>query len=257
MLSRDDNERLTQVASGTPMGTLLRRYWIPALLSAELEVDGAPLRVRLLGEHLVAFRDSTGRVGLLEEFCAHRGASLFLGRNEQCGLRCIYHGWKYDVEGRVVDMPTESADSTYKDRIKQTAYTTIEIGGLVWAYMGPLEKMPPKPYFGWTQPPETHRSVSRILQECNYLQAVDGGVDSAHVGWLHRVFESENDGGFAGIWTADVVADEADSTDYGHVYASIRSVPDGRKWARGTRLWRQRPRYLHANDGWDDVGADG
>ena len=233
MLPRDDNERLTQVASGTPMGKLLRRYWMPALLSSELDVDGAPVRVRLLGEHLVAFRNSAGRVGLLEEFCAHRRASLFLGRNEACGLRCIYHGWKYDVEGRVVDMPTEPADSTYKKRIKQTAYPTREIGGLVWAYMGPLEKIPPDPYFGWTQPPATHCSVNRIWQECNYLQAVEGGVDSAHVGWLHRVFETENGGGgFAGIWTASVVTDEADPTDYGHVYASIRPVPDGRKWAR-------------------------
>ena len=166
MLSREDNERLTQVAAGTPMGTLLRRYWMPALLSSELKADGAPVRVRLLGEQLVAFRDSAGRVGLLEEFCAHRRASLFLGRNEQCGLRCVYHGWKYDIEGRIVDMPTEPADSTVNERIKQPAYPTCEIGDVVWTYMGPPEQMPPKPYFGWTQPQATHRSVSRNWQEC-------------------------------------------------------------------------------------------
>ena len=233
MLPREDNERLTQVAAGTPMGTLLRRYWMPALLSAELEADGAPVRVRLLGEQLIAFRDSDGRVGLLEELCAHRRASLFLGRNEQCGLRCVYHGWKYDIEGRIVDMSTEPADSTFKERVRQPAYPTCEIGDVVWAYMGSPEQMPPKPYFGWTQPPTTHRSVSRNWQECSYLQAVEGGVDSAHVGWLHRVLQPEDGGaGFSGIWTENVVADEVDPTDYGHVYACIRSVPDDRKWAR-------------------------
>jgi phenylpropionate dioxygenase-like ring-hydroxylating dioxygenase large terminal subunit len=134
MLSREDNELLTRVGPGTPMGTTMRRYWIPALLAWELpEPDCPPVRTRLLGEDLVAFRDTVGRVGLLAELCPHRRASLFLGRNEECGLRCVYHGWKFDVEGRCVDMMNEPDALSFKHKIRTTSYPTLEVGGIIWA----------------------------------------------------------------------------------------------------------------------------
>src|ERR671925_1598911 len=140
MLSREDNEVLTRIGPGTPMGELLRHYWQPALLSSELaERDGPPVRVRLLGEDLVAFRDTQGRVGLLDEFCAHRGVSLWFGRNEEEGLRCAYHGWKYDVTGQCVDVPSEPIESGYARKIKLNSYPLIERGGVLWTYMGPAD----------------------------------------------------------------------------------------------------------------------
>src|SRR5580692_4549495 len=143
MLSQQDNERLTRVGPGTPMGNLFRRYWIPALLSSELpEADGPPVRVRLLGEDLVAFRDTEGKVGLVEAYCPHRRAPLFFGRNEECGLRCVYHGWKFDRNGDCVDMPSEPAGSTLQAKVKILSYPTIEKGGVVWTYMGPKDLKP-------------------------------------------------------------------------------------------------------------------
>ena len=148
MISQAENVTLTQVGPGTPMGELMRRYWMPALLSWELaEADGEPVRVKLLGENLVAFRDTDGRIGLLEEFCPHRLVSLWLGRNEECGLRCVYHGWKFDVNGQCVDMMNEPADSDFPSKMTTTAYPTIELGGVIWAYLGPKEHMPPPPKF--------------------------------------------------------------------------------------------------------------
>src|SRR5207253_162285 len=142
-LSREENELLTRVGPGTPMGALMRRYWLPALLAEELaEPDCPPVRVRLLGEDLVAFRDSEGRVGLLGAHCPHRGASLFYGRNEECGLRCVYHGWKFDVTGQCVDMPNEPAESSFKHKVHATAYPCVERGGMIWAYLGPAEHPP-------------------------------------------------------------------------------------------------------------------
>src|ERR1700752_2233651 len=146
MLPVEQNELVSHVGPGTPMGELLRRYWMPALFTRELpEPDCAPVRVKLLGEELVAFRDSQGRVGLLEEFCPHRRASLFLGRNEECGLRCVYHGWKFDTAGTCVDMPNEPAESNFKDKIHITSYPTLDQGGVIWAYMGPADKQPESP----------------------------------------------------------------------------------------------------------------
>ena len=146
MLSKEDNERLTRAGPGTPMGKVFRRYWLPALLSSELpEADGAPVRVRLLNEDLVAFRDTNGEVGLVDAYCPHRRAPMFLGRNEKCGLRCVYHGWKFDSRGKCLEMPTEPKDSTYKDKIRIKSYPVWEGGGMVWAYMGPHADMPPPP----------------------------------------------------------------------------------------------------------------
>src|SRR5918999_4034230 len=143
MLSREENHLLTRVGPGTPMGALMRHYWLPALLSEEIpEPDGPPVRVRLLGEELVAFRDSQGRVALLAEHCSHRGTSLFYGRNEECGLRCIYHGWKYDIHGNVIDTPAEPAGSTLKDKVRHTAYPCHEAAGIVFPYTGTHGPMP-------------------------------------------------------------------------------------------------------------------
>src|SRR5438477_11468338 len=143
MLSKEDNELLTRVGAGTPMVKLLRKYWIPVMLSGELpQKDGAPMRVRLLGEDLIVFRDTSGRAGLLADHCAHRGASLFFGRNEEDGLRCVYHGWKYDVTGRCIDMPNEPPESNFKDKVRQVAYPCAERGGVIWCYMGPRSEPP-------------------------------------------------------------------------------------------------------------------
>src|ERR671918_1989710 len=171
MFSQDENELLTRVGGGTPMGMLMRHYWMPALLSEEIPLpDCPPVRVRLLGEDLVAFRDSDGRIGLLDEHCSHRGTSLFYGRNEQCGLRCIYHGWKYDVDGNVLDTPAEPPGSTLRCKIRITAYPTAEAAGLVWAYMGPAEKQPLFPNYEWAMADPATTRVTKSHQDCNYLQ---------------------------------------------------------------------------------------
>lgn len=193
MLSREDNALLVQTNAGKPMGELFRRYWIPALLSEELpERDGAQVRVKLLGEDLIAFRNSDGRVGLLDEFCAHRTASLFFARNEECGLRCAYHGWKYDVDGKCVDMPSEPEESNFKNKIRLKAYPCEERGGIVWTYMGPPEHKPELPELEWALLPDDQRFVSKRLQECNYMQAMEGGIDSSHVSFAHR-FNMDDD----------------------------------------------------------------
>src|SRR6266576_2884429 len=143
MTSKQDNELLTHTNAGTPMGELMRRYWIPAFLSSEIpSPDSPPVQVRIVGEELVAFRDSDGRIGLLDEHCSHRGTSLFYGRNEECGLRCIYHGWKYDVEGNVPETPAEPAGSVFKEKLHHPAYPTHEVNGIIFAYRGPREKVP-------------------------------------------------------------------------------------------------------------------
>jgi phthalate 4,5-dioxygenase len=182
------SELLTRVGPGTAMGALLRRFWIPALLEEEVATpDCPPLRLRLLGEDLVAFRDTEGRVGILEANCPHRRAGLFFGRNEECGLRCVYHGWKFDVNGRCVDMPSEPPERQHlKENVKALAYPTAVRGGVVWVYMGPAERMPPPPEFEWSRLPARRRTATKRLQSCNWAQAVEGGIDSAHISFVHR-----------------------------------------------------------------------
>jgi nitrite reductase/ring-hydroxylating ferredoxin subunit len=185
-LSAQQNAELSETGAGTPMGELFRRYWIPALLAEELPgPDCPPVRVELMGEKLVAFRASDGRIGLLDEFCAHRGVSLWFGRNEECGLRCPYHGWKYDVTGRCVDLPSEPEASAMRTRIKLKAYPTLEQGGVIWAYLGPPALRPEPPALEWSLVPDARSFLSKRLQECNYLQAMEGGIDSSHVSFLH------------------------------------------------------------------------
>src|SRR3954467_7810369 len=175
MLSQQDNELLTRTNKGTPMGDLMRRYWIPALFAWELpQPDSDPLRLRLLGEDLVAFRESNGSVGAIQNNCPHRGASLFFGRNEEAGLRCVYHGWKFDLTGQCIDMPNEPAESDFKTKVKATAYPTAEKAGIVWTYMGPPDKQPTLPDYEWMRAPAGQCWVSKTFENCNYLQAMEG-----------------------------------------------------------------------------------
>jgi phenylpropionate dioxygenase-like ring-hydroxylating dioxygenase large terminal subunit len=186
MLSKDGNELLTRVGPGTPMGELMREYWIPALRSDELPVpDGPPLRLRLLGENLIAFRATSGRVGIVQNACPHRGASLFFGRNEEDGLRCVYHGWKFDVEGRCVEMPSEPAESNFKGKVRAKAYACVERGGVVWTYMGPREAPPPLPDLEPNLAPEGQSRVQLLFRDCNWMQALEGDIDTSHFGFLH------------------------------------------------------------------------
>jgi phthalate 4,5-dioxygenase len=222
MLSHADNERLVRVGRGTPTGELFRRYWQPACLSTELpERDGAPIRVRLLGEDLIAFRDTNGKIGLVEAFCPHRRAPLFFGRNEECGIRCVYHGWKFDVDGNCVDLPSEPETSPMKKTIKLTAYPTTEKAGIVWAYLGPQDKMPAPPDYEWIRAPSTHRYVSKTYEACNYLQALEGGLDTAHSSYLHNLRLGDNT-----LLRARDRAPRLDveRTDYGYYYVSTRNA---------------------------------
>jgi phthalate 4,5-dioxygenase len=186
MLSKADNEAITRVGPGTLMGNLMRQYWLPALLSSELpSADCDPLRVMLLGERLIAFRDSSGQVGLLQNNCPHRGASLFFGRNEENGLRCVYHGWKFSADGTCVDMPNEPAESDFKHKVKATAYPCRERGGIVWTYMGPRQDPPPLPDIEANMLPEGTGQAAAVFRECNWLQALEGDIDTSHLGFLH------------------------------------------------------------------------
>ena len=222
MLSVKDNELLTRVGPGTPMGEVLRRYWMPILMDFELPgPDCDPVRVTLLGEKLVAFRDTAGRIGLIPDACPHRRVSLFFGRNEEHGLRCVYHGWKFDVDGNCVDMPNEPATSNFKDKVRTRAYPTYEAGNVVWAYLGPKDQQPPVPNFEWTTVPDTHRGVTKLIQESNWLQALEGGIDTSHSSFLHNnnlkdktLLRSRS--------TAPIL--EVEPTDYGYTYSSTRPL---------------------------------
>ncbi|PYN41532.1 MAG: hypothetical protein DME00_31580, partial [Candidatus Rokuibacteriota bacterium] len=180
MLSREDNELLCKVGPGTPTGALLRQYWIPALMSSELpERDGAPVRVRLLGENLIAFRVTSGKIGLIQNHCPHRGASLFFGRNEEEGLRCVYHGWKYSCEGHCVDMPSEPEESNFKSKIRATAYPCVERNDIIWTYMGPRQTPPPLPDIEPNLLPQGEYAVQKVLRECNWFQGLEGDIDTS------------------------------------------------------------------------------
>lgn len=235
MLSHEENALLTRVGPGTAMGEVMRRYWVPALLARELpEPDCPPVRVRLLGERLVAFRDTEGRLGLIDEYCAHRCVSLFLGRNEESGLRCVFHGWKFDVTGQCVDQMNEPVSFAAKIRLK--AYPTVEMGGLIWTYMGLPEKQPPPPRFDWTLVPDSHRYVSKTWEECNWLQALEGGIDTSHAPILHRALT--NSTAHAGIAPSTAFVRgkaaslEVDVADYGYMYAGVRPLGEEQVYVR-------------------------
>jgi len=186
MLTPQENDLMCRVENGAPMGEIFRRHWIPACLIEEVaEPDGDPKKIRLLGEDLVVFRDSEGRVGILDEYCPHRRASLVFGRNEECGLRCLYHGWKFDVEGNTVEMSSEPPDSGLAEKVKHKAYPVREGAGFVWVYMGPAESMPEfePPVFQPT--PDTPIATSKVIVNCNWAQILEGAIDSAHSSSLH------------------------------------------------------------------------
>ncbi len=194
MLSAEDNRLLTESSSGTPMGDLLRRFWLPVLLSEEIpDADGTPRKLTVMGEDLLAFRDTRGRVGIIDQQCPHRGANLWLGRNEDCGIRCVYHGWKFDIDGRCVDMPTSYPDLNAKDKIRIKAYPAREHGGMIWAYMGPPERMPKLPAMEVALVPPSHRYVSKKWQDCNWVQAMEGSIDTAHFSFAHLTFDKQED----------------------------------------------------------------
>jgi phthalate 4,5-dioxygenase oxygenase subunit len=236
MLSAQDNETLVRTGAGTPMGELIRRYWIPALLSSEIpDPDGPPARVRLLGEDLVAFRDTNGRVGLLEEHCPHRRASLALGVNDRGGLRCLYHGWKFAVDGRCLEIPTEPPDTRKTEPPCAVAYSTREAGGMVWAYMGPKALEPPFPDFEWLGMEPTHSVPFKIMADCNYAQLTEGTIDSAHAGVLHR--EQPWDAPAKYDHERDLAPKiEFEHTPYGLRYAGVRKHRDGGTHIRVTQV---------------------
>jgi phthalate 4,5-dioxygenase oxygenase subunit len=261
MLSAEDNEILTRVGPGTIMGSLLRRYWTPALLANEVPTPGGdPVRVRLLGEDLVAFRDLNGRVGLIQENCPHRGTSLYFGRNEGtahapsvageglCGLRCPYHGWQFDVDGNCIDMPSEPPTSTFKDRVRAKAYPAHESGGLIWTYMGAPDTMTPFRDFGTDSLPPEYVSAGKTFSPCNWVQAMEGNLDSAHISWLHQfnaIDDIPDDGtdkpGYLSvdmswkIWRHDRAPRlEVHDTWYGYRYAGVRTTPNGHTHVRIT-----------------------
>ena len=186
MLKAEVNQLLTQTGPATPAGDLFRQYWLPALLGEELpENDCPPVRVKVLSERLIAFRDSEGRYGLMDEFCAHRGVSLWFGRVEEGGLRCAYHGWKYDHTGQCVEVPSEPENSNFCTKVKLTAYPLVKVGNILWTYLGALENQPELPEFEFAHVPPDQTYTSKRWQESNWLQALEGGIDSSHVSWLH------------------------------------------------------------------------
>ena len=237
MLSKSDNELLCRVGPGTPMGDVFRRFWHPVCLSEQVATpDGDPVRVELLGERLVAFRDSDGKLGLLDEGCPHRGVSLALGRNEDKGLRCLYHGWKFAVDGTILDMPN-CPDLKLAQSIRARTYPAREAGGFLWAYIGPAEKMPPFPKWRFFDIPVANMRVNRIDAEVNYMQQLEGGADTSHVGILHSNFarpgwmtgafnQNKDQDNPAALATGDLAPTLLlEDTPFGFHYAAIRQVP--------------------------------
>ncbi|HZD65124.1 MAG TPA: Rieske 2Fe-2S domain-containing protein [Acidimicrobiales bacterium] len=236
MLTREENEYLCRIGPGTAMGNVMRRYWVPAIQRQDLPAaDGDPVPFQVLGERLVAFRDSEGRVGVLEEACCHRGASLALGRVEDCGIRCLYHGWKFGVDGRIQETPN-MPDSKFKERVRAPSYPVREAGGLVWVYMGPSDRMPPFPAYNWLGGPGDEHFVREMVVSCNWAQVLEGLLDSSHVGVLHRDemaqitagrYNDTTTGGDGYPTTDNAPKIEVRNTDFGFDYAAIRSRSDG------------------------------
>jgi len=249
MFSSQENQALTRVGPGTPMGQVLRRFWIPFLLSEELATpDCEPVRVTLLGEELIAFRDTAGRLGLLDRHCPHRRADLYFGRNEECGLRCVYHGWKFDVTGRVLEMPAEPENTPLLKEVRIKSYPVREQGGVIWAYMGEPAHVPAEPPFlEWSRVSDAQRYVTKRLQQTNFAQGVEGGIDSSHVSILHSRLTPDTSKPFRArqISISDKVPylamDTAPKffvrdTDYGFVIGARRKASDSEFYWRITQF---------------------
>jgi phthalate 4,5-dioxygenase len=249
MTAATDSVELTRIGPGTIMGQLMREYWIPALMSSELESGGAPLRLKLLGEKLIAFRDSAGRAGVMDHRCPHRGASLFLGRCEGDGIRCIYHGWKFDTAGRCLDMPNVAPHQDFKHKVRAKAYRTVERAGVIWVYMGARAKAPPLPAFEILDVPDDEVGAMFIQRDCNYLQALEGDIDTSHFGFLHagHVEAGELEETDPILHTVVIRAPDYHIADtaWGTTYAGYRAAGVGRtSWRFGNFLfpfWTQVP----------------
>jgi phthalate 4,5-dioxygenase oxygenase subunit len=249
MSKQKDSEDLLRVGAGTVMGETMRQYWIPALMSSELERDGAPMRLMLLGEKLIAFRDSSGRVGVMDHRCPHRCASLFLGRNEENGIRCVYHGWKYDAAGNCVDMPNAPPHQDFKDKVRAKAYKVAERNGLVWVYMGARKEGPPLPAIEAALMPEAELQISFVQRECNWLQALEGDIDTSHFGFLHTGNVQPDDVAPDNLlrWSVTNRAPEYHVTDtgYGTMYCAYRPAEKGQTYWRFANFlfpfWTQTP----------------
>jgi phenylpropionate dioxygenase-like ring-hydroxylating dioxygenase large terminal subunit len=239
MLTREENELLCRVGAGTPMGDLMRQYWLPGALSRELpRPDSDPRRIMLLGEQLIAFRDTNGQVGMLQNNCPHRGASLFFGRNEESGLRCVYHGWKFDTAGNCIDMPNEPAESDFRTRVKSLAYPARERGGIIWVYMGQRTgaDLPPLPDLEGNMLPDDQGGIGIFQRECNWMQALEGDIDTAHVGFLHQGAISAESAP-AGSWARYALSDRAPrfkvlDVDGGVTYGTYRPADPGNTYWR-------------------------
>jgi phthalate 4,5-dioxygenase oxygenase subunit len=252
MLTPEENEALCRVGPGTPMGTLLRRYWVPAFQLADLPgPDCAPIKVTILGENFVAFRDTQGTIGFLDELCPHRGASLVLGRVEDCGIRCLYHGWKYAVDGTIMETPNLTG-SRFAERVKHGSYPVKESGGLGWVYLGPPDTAPPFPIFRWDGAAADELAVSEMIMDCNWMQVLEGSIDSSHVGVLHLDTLAVMGAGPRNVGTFEFAGDpwdhdmptpprgdnpwpshdnapviEVEDTPFGFHYAAVREAADG------------------------------
>ncbi len=236
MPTAQDSELLTRVGPGTPMGNLMREYWLPACKSAEVKADGAPLRLVLLGEKLIAWRDSAGRIGVMDHRCPHRRASLFFGRNEEGGLRCVYHGWKFDVAGKCLDMPNVPPQYAFRDKAGAKAYKAEERNGMVWVYMGARETAPPLPSFEAALLPEAELNSFWVQRECNWLQALEGDIDTSHLGFLHdgKVMPEDLAEGTIHRWAVANRAPDYDiaETDWGVMYGAHRDGGPGHTYYR-------------------------
>jgi phthalate 4,5-dioxygenase oxygenase subunit len=237
MLGREENELITRVGAGTPMGNLMREFWMPAMLSSELPTpDSDPVRVLLLGEQLLAFRATDGSIGLLAHNCPHRGASLFFGRNEENGLRCVYHGWKFNASGECVDMPNEPAESDFKSKVRAVSYPTRERGGVVWAYLGPRTEPPPLPDLEGNMLPQSATTVRAFQLQANWLQVLEGDIDTSHVGFLHYGGLSADEqvpGSFSELQLRDKTMHfEVIDTDGGAAYGARRPATPGQTYWR-------------------------
>ena len=232
MLTPGDNDLLCRVQGAAPMGGIMRRHWLPLCMAEEVaEADGKPVRARLLGEDLVVFRDTEGRLGVLSEYCLHRRASLVYGRNEECGLRCLYHGWKFDVEGNVVEMPSEAPGAAQRLGKKTTAYPARESGGFVWIWMGPKDEMREFEPPAWAPRANVRTAIVKIWTECNWAQVLEGSIDSAHSSVLHSTNMPAAQDVYGSTATDSAWLrpsnDKAprlqfEPTDYGFRYAAIR-----------------------------------
>jgi phenylpropionate dioxygenase-like ring-hydroxylating dioxygenase large terminal subunit len=247
-MKTQDSLDLTRVGPGTVMGEFMRQYWMPAALSSEVKADGDPLRLMILGEKLVAFRDSEGRVGILDHRCPHRCASLFLGRNEESGIRCVYHGWKFDVNGRCMDMPNVPAQRDFKDRVHAKAYRTAERNGLIWIYMGRQQDNPPVlPAIEANL--DAQCEIWCLQRECNWLQALEGDIDTSHVGFLHVGALKPEDLPLDHPMRPTVLNRapeyEVKATQWGVMYGGHRANDDGQKSWRVAHFmfpfWTQTP----------------